>query len=102
MKQVTMREFAALCRSDPELYAQTVAIPNTITPEKVFSLAARNGYRIVREREAGNRDQIVQLDDDELDQISGGTDAVSQQEQWNALHTWIYHVMGFGDDQPKR
>ena len=47
MTQITAREFAILCRSDPNLYAQTVAIPGSIEPEKIIALAERNGYQII-------------------------------------------------------
>lgn len=98
MKQITMREFAALCRSDPDLYSQMVAIPKTITPEKVFSLASRNGYQIVPEQPEAEA-PVELLDDADLDRVTGGVGALSQEEQWNALHTWIYYVMGYGDGQ---
>lgn len=99
MKQITMREFAILCRSDPGLYEQTVAIPNTITPEKVLALAERNGYRIVPEHSSPPEDQIQLLDEEMLDAVSGGGCALTQQEKLDALHTWIYYVMGFGEEQ---
>ncbi len=99
MKQITMREFAILCRRDPDLYEQTVAIPDTITPDKVLGLAERNGYRIVPERSIPPDDQFELLDEEVLDLISGGNGALTQQEKLDALHTWIYYVMGFGEEQ---
>ena len=39
MKPMTMRNIAILCRSDPELFAQTAAIPKTITPEEILPSA---------------------------------------------------------------
>ena len=39
MKAITMREFAWLCRNDPELHQQVLAIPHTISPEKIQALA---------------------------------------------------------------
>lgn len=102
MKQITMREFAALCRSDPDLNAQTLAIPKTITPEKLFALAAHNGYCIVPERTNHPEDRIEPLEEDMLDRVSGGTGPWTQEAQLDALHTWIYYVMGFGDKQPNQ
>ena len=97
MREITVWEFAVLCRSDPELYAQTVAIPKTITPEKIFDLAARNGYRLLpegREPEAA-----VPLDDAALDRVSGGAGGAEQEAGWRTLHTWMYYVMGFGENE---
>ena len=97
MTQITAREFAILCRSDPNLYAQTVAIPGSIEPEKIIALAERNGYRIAPERSNSPATQIELLDEDMLDAVSGGGGGLTQQEKLDALHTWIYYVMGFGD-----
>lgn len=98
MTNITMREFAILCRSDPELYKQTVAIPGTVTPEKVLSLARRNGYRIVPEHSCPSGNQIELLHEEDLERVTGGTGDMTRQEQLDALHTWLYYVMGFGSE----
>ena len=41
--------------------------------------------------------QIELLNEDMLDAVSGGGGGLTQQEKLDALHTWIYYVMGFGD-----
>ena len=98
MKMITARDFAQLCRSDPDLHTQMLAIPKTVTAEKIFSLAERNGYRIMPvQSDAGHR-EIEPLCDDDLDRVSGGTGAMSEEEMWNAFHVWMYHIMGFGDE----
>ena len=97
LNQITAREFAILCRSDPNLYEQTVAIPGSIKPEKIIALAERNGYRIVPEKGSPPEGQIELLDEEMLDAVSGGGGGLTQQEKLDALHTWIYYVMGFGD-----
>ena len=108
MTQITAREFAILCRSDPNLYAQTVAIPGSIEPEKIIALAERNGYQIMLvvflvlhqimpEKGCPLEGQIELLNEDMLDAVSGGGGGLTQQEKLDALHTWIYYVMGFGD-----
>lgn len=97
MNTITMREFAVLCRKDPGLYEQTVALPGTVTTEKILALAAHNGYRIVPEKSSPPEAQIELLDENMLDGVSGGADVLTQQERLDALHTWIYYVMGFGD-----
>lgn len=96
MKQITAREFAILCRSDQNLYEQTVALPGTVTPEKIIALADRNGYRIVQEKKSSMEEKIELLDEDLLDGVSGGC-GLTQQERLDVLHTWIYYAMGFGD-----
>ena len=97
LNQITAREFAILCRSDPNLYEQTVAIPGSIKPEKIIALAERNGYRIVPEKGSPPEGQIELLDEEMLDAVTGGGGGLTQQEKLDALHTWIYYVMGFGD-----
>ena len=67
MKAITAKEFAHLCRSDPDIHDQMLAIPKTVTAEKIFSLAERNGYRILPEQPAAKQAQIELLRDDELD-----------------------------------
>lgn len=99
MKQITARQFAILCRSDPSLYEQTVAIPGSIEPEKIIALAERNGYRIVPEKSCPPEGQIELLDEDMLDAVSGGGGGLTQQEKLDVLHTWIYYVMGFGEEK---
>ena len=97
MIPITMREFAILCRSDPNLYKQTVAIPGTVTPEKILSLAQRNGYRILPEH-SPSEGRIELLDEEQLEGVTGGTGAMTRQEQMDAMHTWLYYVMGFGSE----
>ncbi len=97
MTQITAREFAILCRSDPNLYAQTVAIPGSIEPEKIIALAERNGYQIMPDKGCPPEGQIELLNEDMLDAVSGGGGGLTQQEKLDALHTWLYYVMGFGD-----
>ena len=99
MKAITAKEFAHLCRSDPDIHDQMLAIPKTVTAEKIFSLAERNGYRIVPEQPAAKQVQIELLRDDELDRVSGGAGAMSEDQMWDAFHVWMYHIMGFGDEQ---
>lgn len=99
MKQITARQFAILCRSDPSLHEQTVAIPGSIEPGKIIALAERNGYRIVPEKSCPPEGQIELLDEDMLDAVSGGGGGLTQQEKLDVLHTWIYYVMGFGEEK---
>ena len=92
-----MRDFAILCRTDPALKRQTVAIPGTVTPDKILDLAERNGYRIVPEHSDPPTDPVEPLDEEQLSGVTGG--AMTRQEQLDALHTWLYYVMGFGEGQ---
>ena len=98
MKQITAREFAILCRSDPNLYEQAVAIPGSVAPEKIIALAERNGYRIVPEKSSPPEDRMELLDVETLSQVTGGVDQLTQQEKLEVLHTWIYYAMGFGSE----
>ena len=50
MKAITAQDFAQLCRNDPDIHNQMLAIPKTVTAEKIFALAERNGYRIPPKR----------------------------------------------------
>lgn len=97
MKSITARDFARLCREDPEIHDQMLAIPKTVSAEKIFALAERNGYRILPVQLPGNRAQP--LDEDAPDRVTGGTDSMSEQEKWDAFHVWMYYIMGFGDAQ---
>lgn len=97
MKQITAREFAIMCRCDPNLYEQTVALPGMVTPEKIIAMADRNGYRIVPEKISPQEEEIELLDEDMLEKVSGGNSSLTQQERLDVLHTWIYYVMGYGN-----
>lgn len=96
MKRITMREFAILCRSDPVLKGQTVAIPGTVTPDKILDLAKQNGYQIVPEKTGPPDGWIEPLDEALLEGVTGGAGVMTREEQLDAMHTWLYYVMGFG------
>ena len=98
MRAITAREFAQLCRNDPDIHAQMLAIPNTVTAEKIFDLAERNGYHILPVKPTADLKQIEVLNEDALDRISGGVGMISEEEKWAAFHVWMYHIMGFGDE----
>ncbi len=98
MKAITAQNFAQLCRSDPDIHAQMLAIPKTVTAEKIFALAERNGYRILPVQPDAQPVQMEPLDDDALDRITGGVGSMSEEEMWDAFHVWMYHIMGFGDE----
>ena len=99
MKTITAQDFAQLCRNDPDIHNQMLAIPKTVTAEKIFALAERNGYRILPVQSGKGHSEIEPLSEDALDRVSGGTGAMSEKEKWNAFHVWMYHIMGFGDEQ---
>ncbi len=99
MKPITAQEFARLCRNDPDIYDQMLAIPKTVTAEKIFALAERNGYRILPVQPTTDRAQMEPLDEDALDRVTGGTGAMTDEEMWDAFHVWMYYVMGFGEKQ---
>lgn len=99
MKTITAQEFAQLCRSNPNIHAQMLAIPKTVTAEKIFALAERNGYRILPVQSGTEQREIEPLSEDALDRVSGGTGAMTEEEMWNAFHVWMYHFMGFGDQK---
>lgn len=98
MKAITAQDFAQLCRSDPDIHAQMLAIPKTVTAEKIFALAERNGYRILPVQPDAGQQQIEPLSDEALDRIAGGTGGMSEEEKWDAFHVWMYHIMGFGEE----
>ena len=50
MKELSMKEFAALCKTDPALFQQVLSMPGTVSLDRLLGLAARNGYRILPER----------------------------------------------------
>ena len=93
MKPITMSEFAKLCWNDPGLHEQTEAIPNALTPDKVFALAAHNGYRIIPEQESLGKHRMEPLVEAALDTVSGGIDGMTEEEKWNELHIWMYHIV---------
>ena len=99
MKAISPQRFAQLCRSDPDIHAQMLAIPKTITAEKMFALAECNGYRILPVQSEAGQKEIECLSDEALGWVSGGTCGMSEEEMWNAFHVWMYHIMGFGDQQ---
>lgn len=96
MKAITMREFAWLCRNDPELHQQVLAIPNTISPEKIQALARENEYQIVPEEGWAEPAGMQALNDDELDQISGGAGNPMSSQQLADWRVWLRIWTGIG------
>lgn len=102
MKPITAQDFARLCREDPDLHDQMLAIPKTVSAEKIFALAECNGYRILPVQHPADPLQMEPLDDAALDRVTGGTGAMTEEEKWDAFHVWMYYIMGFGDAKQDR
>lgn len=99
MRPITAREFAHLCKNDPKLHDQMLAIPKTVSAEKIFALAERNGYRILPEQPVYAEGQPEPLDEEALDRVTGGAGAMTEKEMWDTFHVWMYYIMGFGEEQ---
>ena len=76
-----------------------LAIPKTVSAEKIFALAERNGYRILPVQSAPAQAQMEPLDENALDRVTGGTGAMTEKEMWDTFHVWMYYIMGFGEEQ---
>ena len=96
MKLIHMRDFAKLCTDNPDMHAQVLAIPGTISPEKIFALAEKNGYQIVSEGVKHEENSPVLLDMDQLDQVTGGAADGSNACQMQDWFTWLRIWTGIG------
>ena len=96
MKTIHMREFARLCTDNPDIHAQVLAISGTISPEKIFALAEKNGYQIVPERGKPEENSPALLDMDQLDRVTGGAAEGSNPDRIQDWLTWLHIWTGIG------
>ena len=89
MKELSMKEFAALCKTDPALFQQVLSMPGTVSLDRLLELAGRNGYRIVPERSRSGDGEIVALTPNELDMVTGGVGDFSFSERQAAWKEWF-------------
>ena len=82
MKDISMKEFARLCKSDPALFKQVIAMPGTVSLDRLMELAGQNGYNIVPDQCCPEKAGMEALADEQLDRVTGGLSLSERQAAW--------------------
>ncbi|MBR2520903.1 MAG: hypothetical protein IKE62_01805 [Oscillospiraceae bacterium] len=96
MKDVSMKEFADLCRTDPTLFHQMLAMPQTVSLDRVVELAANNGYRIIS-GQGFPLNGMESLYPEDLSRVTGGAGDIAHLERQTAWKDWFIAWTGSFD-----